>query len=394
MVEPVTAQPSASPSVPPTAATTLEVEPVTAQPSAPPSLPPTTATTPEVDPVTAQPSASLSLRPTAAMTLEVDPVTAQPSASPSLPPTAAMTLEVVSKSVAAFAIILYGCGFLITSIYHASYGFSETNPLRPRIVSAGAWFFLFMALPFALVSGFMKSKEYIENKDKWWAEVHILLPRYIAASYLLQLLFGWPWIFDFYEFEHPHQPAEKLHLLAPLFGLMLWIVAGQTALLWKRVPKYVLAFITIAGSALIILGSVYSTVYKRQFRLDAILLWFLVGGIIVYFEGNRRSWRPILGYWPRTTFFIFAALLAFATFYYPHINSSWGGGTPIPVTIYFTKDSTIMPSLTVSAFLIDESDSGLYIIGKADKKATFIPRSAIGVVHFSDDLSDSSLFKK
>jgi hypothetical protein len=99
------------------------------------------------------------------------------------------------------------------------------------------------------------------------------------------------------------------------------------------------------------------------------------------------------GRWPLTFSIGITGLLAFASFYYPHIKSSWGGGAPIPVTIYFTKDSIIMPSQSVGALLVDESDAGLYVVGKNDKKATFIPRSAVGLVYYSDDISGFSLAK-
>ena len=84
-------------------------------------------------------------------------------------------------------------------------------------------------------------------------------------------------------------------------------------------------------------------------------------------------------------------LFVFAYFYYPHIKSSFGGGTPIPVTIYFTKDSVILPNQSTAALLIDESDAGLYVVGKNDKKATFIPRNVVALVHFSNNASDFSL---
>jgi len=324
----------------------------------------------------------------------VEPVATQQPESPSLPPKATATLETLSKSIAAFAIILYGCGFLITSIYHARYGFTETNPLRPRIASAGAWFLLFMTLPIALINGFMNSKAYNEHKDKWFAGIHVLIPSYMTACVGLQALFGTGWIFDFYQEEYPDQTIGTWHPLLIFFGTVAFVFVIVIFLQWKRVPRYIPALVWIACFAFIIQRSVDALFYKGRFQGNAIGLWFLVGGILVYFEGKRRSWRPILGDWPVTTFFIFAGLLAFANFYYPHIKSSVGGGTPIPVTIQFTKDSIIKPNQSVAAFLIDESDSGLYIVGKADKKATFIPRNAIGVVHFSDDLSDSSLFKK
>src|SRR5713101_241111 len=59
-------------------------------------------------------------------------------------------VDVLSKGIAGIAIALYGCGFLIISLHHSQYGFSETNPFRPRILAAGAWFFLFTAIPIAV----------------------------------------------------------------------------------------------------------------------------------------------------------------------------------------------------------------------------------------------------
>jgi hypothetical protein len=52
-----------------------------------------------------------------------------------------------------------------------------------------------------------------------------------------------------------------------------------------------------------------------------------------------------------------------------------------------------MPSQSVGALLVDESDAGLYVVGKNDKKATFIPRNAVGLVYYSDDVSGFSLAK-
>jgi len=66
----------------------------------------------------------------------MDQEEAKPSPSQCLQPVLGITLDIVSKSVAAFAIVLYGCGFLIMSIHQFSYGFTELSPLRPRIASA------------------------------------------------------------------------------------------------------------------------------------------------------------------------------------------------------------------------------------------------------------------
>jgi len=91
------------------------------------------------------------------------PPLAPPESQPTTP---GQMIDLISKSVAAFAVVLYGCGFLITSIQHFSYGFVETNPFRPRIASAGAWFLLFVAVPPVLVMELRRLRGRSENQQK------------------------------------------------------------------------------------------------------------------------------------------------------------------------------------------------------------------------------------
>jgi hypothetical protein len=85
--------------------------------------------------------------------------------------------------------------------------------------------------------------------------------------------------------------------------------------------------------------------------------------------------------------------LSLLFFYYPHIKAPWGRGTPVNITIYFTKDSAMKPSQAVSAQLVDESDGGLYIVGPNETKAIFVPRNVVALVYFSDRIADSALLR-
>jgi hypothetical protein len=83
----------------------------------------------------------------------------------------------------------------------------------------------------------------------------------------------------------------------------------------------------------------------------------------------------------------------FSTIYYPQIQTSWGGGAPISAIIYFTKDSPLLPNRNVSAKILDETDAGFYLVGANDKRATFIPRSGIAMIYYSDDSSGPFIVK-
>jgi hypothetical protein len=75
------------------------------------------------------------------------------------------------------------------------------------------------------------------------------------------------------------------------------------------------------------------------------------------------------------------------------LKASWGGGSPVNVTIYFSKDSPISPNKAVSAQLVEESDEGYYIVGPKETKAIYVPRSAVALVYFSDKIADSPLLR-
>jgi hypothetical protein len=66
---------------------------------------------------------------------------------------AAPWAETLSKAIAGIVIALYASGFLIVSLYHSRFGFIGTNPFRPRILAAGAWFFFFTAIPVWFAAG-------------------------------------------------------------------------------------------------------------------------------------------------------------------------------------------------------------------------------------------------
>ena len=46
-----------------------------------------------------------------------------------------------------------------------------------------------------------------------------------------------------------------------------------------------------------------------------------------------------------------------------------------------------------AAALVLAGSMAVWAVGKNDKKATFIPRSAVGLVYYSDDISGFSLAK-
>jgi len=318
----------------------------------------------------------------------MDQEDAKPSQPQNLQPKLGATLDVISKSVAAFAIILYGCGFLITSIHHYSYGFMETNPFRPRIASAGAWFLLFVAIPPVLVAELRRLRGKSENQEKWLGRFSTKLFFYCVSSVFFGMIFEN--VFDFQGTNTSANSTWRTWAFPILLGVGILVVFLDQL---KRFPRAIapIASLGLAGF-LVVYGFREGFIHDHASQA-AIILWFLLAGWFAHYEMSSRSWKLWSGNWQQSLSVLVALMLVFATKYYPHIKPSWGGGAPIPITIYFTKDSIIMPNQSVSASLVDESDAGLYVVGKNDKKATFIPRSSVGLVYYSDDVSGFSLAK-
>ena len=301
--------------------------------------------------------------------------TLNPAENPKLIATLTPMVEFLSKGIGAAAIALYVSGFLIVSLHYSKYGFVATNPFRPRIVAAGAWFFLFTGVPIFIAT------RLVPNERTWTQIAMLSYPYYIACQVL-----GFA--------------ASQLFTLTPFptgaggqwWGILivvLFVAAFGFLINWKKYPR-----VSAAASLLfVIINVVFSTralFVEHVFMQSAIILWFFGVGIVALVEMKVRSQ---IGDWEKTIILTLATLLLFAVFYYPHLKASWGGGTPVSVTLFFTKDSPIKPNETVSAQLLDESDEGFYIIGSTENKAIYVPRSSVSLVYFSDSLSDSQLLR-
>ena len=77
-------------------------------------------------------------------------------------------------------------------------------------------------------------------------------------------------------------------------------------------------------------------------------------------------------------------IAGFATQIYPHIKAEWGGGVPISVTFYMSKDARLFQNAQLHLDLLDESESGYYAVARPGGRAIFFPRSAVGLIFYSD----------
>jgi hypothetical protein len=295
------------------------------------------------------------------------------------------TLELVGKAVAAAGVVIYVCGFLIVSLHQSKYGFTETNPFRSRIVSAGALFVFFTVVPVLLWTRTRSSAKDLRG-------ILIRIFPYYAICYFfgsgLSSLLTVPT--DLQTF------AIKLMVL--FFFLFFFFVLAVVDDRSDKVPRWIVPSLSIILFVYFLQGLVRQLVATRQFQRGALPLWFLGIGLATELIYQSLSGLNFKGFkekdWVSNLSFFLLVLFLFANYYYPNIKASWGGGEPISVVMWFKSESAVKPGQQVAVKLLDESDVGFYILGRGEKNAVFIPRSAVSAVYYSDKVSDSALLQK
>jgi hypothetical protein len=288
--------------------------------------------------------------------------------------------DVLSKATVGIVVALYSSGFLITSLHQSKFGFSEANPFRERILAAGAWFFLFTGVPVVIVTTYQS----LHPQMNWK-----MMANWLYFFFLVCSGASWPalMLFSFSTASPDH--TNKWWLIFGLIALLGLIIVRDL----KKLPDYVSPIISIVLVLLFVAQDALPMIVHHQFQQTAITLWFFAIGVATLFITTKVPVRFEDATWVQPFFYLLVVLFLFSLYYYPNLKSSWGGGSPVPVTLYFSKDSALKPNQSVSALMVDESDSGYYIVGPHEKKAIFVPRSAVSLVYFSDKISDSKLLK-
>jgi hypothetical protein len=296
---------------------------------------------------------------------------------------AAPWAETFSKAVAGIAIALYASGFLAVSLYHSQFGFVGTNPFRPRVLAAGAWFFFFTSIPVSIAAGFRAHswRKIGKNAATLWVAC-------IGLSVVLGNL-----LFDYTTDSHPfiHLPTWAWITIAVVWAAL---VAATDPAAYLKLPEWTVITASVLLTSLYVVNPLASF-FRHQFDTLCLSLWFFGVATVALAEFKIRNRENLtsFGGWSKPMGVLLGALLVFSQYVYPHLKASWGGGTPTNVTLYFSKDSLLSPNKSVPVQLVEESDEGFYIVGPKESKAIFVPRSAVAMVYFSDKPADSPLLQ-
>jgi hypothetical protein len=87
--------------------------------------------------------------------------------------------------------------------------------------------------------------------------------------------------------------------------------------------------------------------------------------------------------WLNTATQLLIPLLAYSTFIYPHVRGAFGGGDPTLGQIFLTTAINNDPAKQFTASIIDETDTGFYVIQNNHKNVQYIPRSLVSSIEFN-----------
>jgi hypothetical protein len=232
-------------------------------------------------------------------------------------------------------------------------------------------------------------------KERSWVSVvgslaFALLVFYGISNVLFFLLF---------DLGHPPSTSPYHHWSYWAWGAAT-LVAAMAYMYASNSKKATANFLAIASGAYVLftLGMrLQEYLVMPDFEPGDLALWFFIIFAITVLQLKTKpgdySGDKIKGLGADLGL-LFLTIFVFGHHYYPHIKASWGGGMPVSVTVYFTKESAIDPNKAVSAQLIEESDEGFYIVGPMEARAIFVPRSSVALVYFSDKVAESPLLRE
>lgn len=301
-------------------------------------------------------------------------------------------LESVTKITTVFLLAAYVAGYLIVSIYESSFGFTELNPLKPKILSAGI---LFSGLTF--IPSYIARRIYSQPfpATRRVATALSLTIAYLYAcsvaagglslitsqkpepgplsklpikSFIMAILPGPQWIYS---------------LAVILISMILFLLVIKAKLISKPPSSMIatsLLLLVINTSLLLFSEKVYGSAWIELWFFSAGLIFWALAKIILNTQKRKvADWAAIIS-------IPICALFCFERWVYPKVQSSWGGGRPVPVVLYLTKDSPLRPGESLPALLLAESENGFYFVEDTKSQAVFMPRAQVSMISFSDKL--------
>jgi len=291
-------------------------------------------------------------------------------------------LQTLSHVLVVGAGLVYLFGFIVMSVFDATYGIADFSLFRTKVIAVGTVFVVLIALgmllTFRMFSFFGLT---VERADVSAVTVTPQNRSFIIADVALSIPFGcvglaWPLSFLLATF--PFWTGKG-------FGLFL-ITAAVTAALgvsgrkWFNAHPFLFVFLSAMNTAalfVILFRYTHRSLFWFVVWLSLVCLFTLQTSLKVRKPDEVRKTE-----WERLFLTIVPIIFGlYATKVYPNIKHQFGGGAPVPIVLHLTKKLPVFNSENVPVSLIDETEQGYYVLHGSDK-AVFVARGLVEEVEF------------
>jgi hypothetical protein len=291
-------------------------------------------------------------------------------------------LQSTSHVLVVGAGVVYLFGFIIVSIFDASYGIADFNLFRTKVIAVGTLFVFLLAVPmmmtFRMFAFFDMTVEHAgvtgltvtpQNRPLIIAFVALSIP---FACYGLTL----PLFFLFTTFPGWAGIGFGYFLLAAALMATLGVF-GKKWFDSHPLPFVLLSSLNTAVFFIILLAYAARSIFWFVVWLSLVCLFTLQVSLRMLKpeEARKTEWERLFLTIVPAVFFIYAAKV------YPNIRHGIGGGAPVPIVLHLTKKLPVFDSETVPVSLIDETEQGYYVLRGSDK-AMFVARGLVEEVEF------------
>jgi hypothetical protein len=289
-------------------------------------------------------------------------------------------LSLAGRATATAVGIAYVAGFLVVAFHLSSYGVVEFNPLRPHILSAGLLFLVVLVVPgYAAFNlfGFLGPVRMSMPGARPIRHVNLFRVQVGTTFYWLSFTMT---IGSFGILQDVRFPIDR-----GLDLVMLLAIPGLAILFLSNFYFDKLWFIFVPAHALVT-GGLAASVYKYLAReFFWLTLWYWAAGmavIVIFHAYKSTDWRGSIQ-WELAPFWLLALVSLYTAAVYRNVRPWLGGGAPMPAVLYFSTKPPISDSDFLSVKMLDESDSGYYILLEGNtENAYFIRRDLVMAVKY------------
>jgi hypothetical protein len=281
-------------------------------------------------------------------------------------------LEVLAKGAAALLVIFYVLGFLVVSAANYKHGITNFGLFRVRVVSAGVLAALFSAAAFWVWEGVFGPGTRGDGPAR--------LPRPLSFKILLFLMtvrFASAFLGTFIFAEAPSVFAPR--------RLVLYVVSAAVIAIPPLTKKKVGIWYSTLCWAMVVIFVGAEAWFQWRAGVDHIFLWFLFFAVLA---DTTKSNFKLATTFRDVNWLIIATDLAivpilFGLLLFERIPTRFGGGKPVPVIFQFSGTSPIDGAAKDKFWLLDEGESGFYVLqAPDDKKGIYLPRSSVAAIYY------------